>query len=73
MQCGYYETINNTAYFYETVFNIVVIVGQLSNYNSMLKVKEYARKDEEHVIKPKLRAKSNGHVRNKVNNNKLNK
>ena len=52
-------------------FNISVIVGQLSDYNSMLKEKEDARKDEKHIFKPKIRAKENEHVRNEVDNNKL--
>ena len=29
MKYGYYEKINNTAYFYETAFNIAVIVAQI--------------------------------------------
>lgn len=52
-------------------FDIYVIVGKLSDYNSVLKEKEDARKDEEHVVKPKLRAKENECVPNEVSNNEL--
>ena len=48
-----------------------MIVGQLSDCNSVLKEKEDARNDEEDIIKPKLREKENEHVPNIVDNNKL--
>ena len=48
-----------------------MIVEQLSNYYVMLKENEDARKDEGRINKPKLWAKSNEHVPNKVDNNKL--
>ena len=66
-----YETINNKAYFYDTAFNVAVILEQLLDYNSMSKEKEDTRKDKEHVIKPKLRAKASDHVPNEDDNNKL--
>ena len=67
MTYGCYETNNNAVCYYETNFNIAMILGQLSCGDSMLKEKSDARKDaqsvkrkiisEEHIIKPRLREK----------------
>ena len=32
-----YEIINNAEFYYQTAFNIAVILGQLSDYNNALK------------------------------------
>ena len=55
--------------YYETDFNIVVVLGQLSDYNAMLKEQVDTRKcvqrvkrktiREEHVLNPKMRSKEN--------------
>ena len=39
MKHGWYQTVNNTACYYQTPCNIAVIVEQLSNYNRMLREK----------------------------------
>ena len=67
MKHGHYEKINNIINYYETDFNIAVILVKLSDYNVMLKEQADTRKDvksaerktisEEHVLKPKMRAK----------------
>ena len=44
MKHSHYETINNTVHCYETDFNVYVILGQLSDYNIMLKEKSDTRK-----------------------------
>ena len=79
MKYGHYEIINNKLCYYETYFNISVILGKLSYCNSMLKeqvdtikgIKITQRKiiSEEHVLKPKLRAKVNEHVPNTAEDN----
>ena len=69
MKCGCYQRINNTVCFYQTSFNIDVILGQNSDYNNVLKEQVDTRKAvqsahskmiiEENILKPRLRAKSN--------------
>ena len=37
MKYGWYETINNTVHYYQTYFNIAVIIDQISDYNYLLR------------------------------------
>ena len=67
MEYGFYKIINKTACYYETAFNITVILGQLSDCDNMLKEQADTRKDaqsaqrkmisEEHILKARLREK----------------
>ena len=60
-------------------FSITVILGQLSDHNTMLKEQADIRKDvqsaqrnvisEEQILKPRLREKANEHVPNTVDDN----
>ena len=37
MNHGWYETINNAVCYYQTPFNVAVIIEQISNYNKILR------------------------------------
>ena len=51
MKYGWYQMINNTANYYQTPYNIALIVHQLSNYNSLLR--EQIKTEEDALIKQK--------------------
>ena len=76
-----YETFNNMLYCCQASFNITVNLGQLSYCNNMLKDQFDMRKDvqsaqskvsnEEYVIKPRLREKSNDCMQNKLDDSEV--
>ena len=37
MKHGWYQTINNTVHYYQKLFNIALILEQVSNYNNLLR------------------------------------
>ena len=45
MKHGWYQTINNTVHYYQTPYNIALIVEQLSNYNVLLRDQIETEKD----------------------------
>ena len=45
MECGWHQTINNTVCYYQTPYDIALILEQVSNYNILLREKIEMEKD----------------------------